>query len=573
MAELNNPAIPTTLEAITELRAASWKELEEIESELEALENHKTLLKESVNVLRGRIRSLDGALSPFRRIPPDVLEIALHSLPFQPRIALNEAPLSLCQVSSTWRAVMLSSTTMWRELYFSIKDPKEFGRASIRIQEWFKRAGTRPPSFYLHIPFIINKFRTDFLLFMRSIFDSISSSARLALATPDPETCIPYFKDHFHFRRLESLVLKHVETTELPVPYGKGKNKNMKKKDFGTTFCELIVDQEIEILGPSFKRFFPWSQLSTLSIGHPIDLHQFAQILSTCPRLRQGTFCVVSDMPEEGEVEGFHHPVLEELSLLAVWPAGFLMMPSRMVLVAPSLLQLYASPSLKSVRIVTSEDIGYEDHICDGPLIHKGLESLGELVLLGRWHKAFPCARDLLKACVNLRHLEFASCHAKDVPELLQLLTSDTTLLPYLSTLVLYPPSFHRSDTGDGLSDDSDSEIDDNDNDNESEEDGRSMNFGFGDNWYEADTVTKHIVELVKVCCLPNIPPSERLQEIGAVLGILDVTDSDHEEQDFLDELAPYTSTGLRMIIMDAVRDVDPPYDHPTTKRLKEWKV
>ncbi|CAA7257498.1 unnamed protein product [Cyclocybe aegerita] len=219
-------------------------------------------------------------------------------------------------------------------------------------------------------------FRSDFLTFMSSVFDSISSVARLALATPHPVTCIPYFKGHFHFPRLESFVLKPLETFFKPVPYTKGKSKKLKKRDFSDMLREIIVGQNI------------------------LELSQF--------------------------------------------------------------------PALKSLQIVTDEDIG--DNAPDASVSQESyewLESVQELTLLGKWHRAFPCAQDLLKSCINLRRLSFGSSHVEDVPNLLDTLKSDPALFPCLSTLVLHNPTFDPDDRS------NDGELDDDSNIFEDDEESR----------------------------------------------------------------------------------------------------
>ncbi|KAF7327979.1 hypothetical protein MKEN_00378300 [Mycena kentingensis (nom. inval.)] len=85
-------------------------------------------------------------LSPIRRIPPEILgEIFLHTLRGE-RVAAKDCPLLLLQVSSSWRAVALSTPALWASVSVEITAEHCCPRIEL-VETWLGRSGSCPLSF------------------------------------------------------------------------------------------------------------------------------------------------------------------------------------------------------------------------------------------------------------------------------------------------------------------------------------------------------------------------------------------------------------------------------------------
>ncbi|KAJ7479409.1 hypothetical protein B0H11DRAFT_2027357 [Mycena galericulata] len=86
-----------------------------------------------------------GRPFPMSRVPPEIIsEIFLHCLPFEEAEPLpSEAPLLLCQISSQWREIALSTPGLWSEI--SLLDPRSQG-ICLLLDTWLSRARRCPLS-------------------------------------------------------------------------------------------------------------------------------------------------------------------------------------------------------------------------------------------------------------------------------------------------------------------------------------------------------------------------------------------------------------------------------------------
>ncbi|KAJ6561809.1 hypothetical protein B0H19DRAFT_943958 [Mycena capillaripes] len=89
-------------------------------------------------------------LSPIRRIPDDILrEIFVSCLPqtHNAVISPRKAPLLLCDVTSGWRYVALSTPQLWSSLHLVIPGSREqTENISFLVERWIARSGMRPLS-------------------------------------------------------------------------------------------------------------------------------------------------------------------------------------------------------------------------------------------------------------------------------------------------------------------------------------------------------------------------------------------------------------------------------------------
>ncbi|CAA7270396.1 unnamed protein product [Cyclocybe aegerita] len=100
---------------------------------------------------RQTLKAVPQVAEAMRRVPFDILcDIALYALPNHPRPFQNAAPLSFCQVSSDWRMAALSTPKLWSTLFLEVRDIEELKIYEKRVIEWFRRAKSRPLSFYIY---------------------------------------------------------------------------------------------------------------------------------------------------------------------------------------------------------------------------------------------------------------------------------------------------------------------------------------------------------------------------------------------------------------------------------------
>ena len=86
-----------------------------------------------------------------QNIPEDVARlIAFYALPSRPTLSRSQSPVSLSQVSSTWRNVVLAASELWSTLYIFVKpvDSDTLDICQRQAIEWLMRAEGRPLSIF-----------------------------------------------------------------------------------------------------------------------------------------------------------------------------------------------------------------------------------------------------------------------------------------------------------------------------------------------------------------------------------------------------------------------------------------
>ncbi|KAJ6460143.1 hypothetical protein C8R47DRAFT_1243045 [Mycena vitilis] len=116
------PSERETLE-IKEFLAEPEQELAQIDDQIDSLENVIHGLMNRRDVLRETVDPHRAILSPFRRLPKDIVqEIFLACLPTSYNAAMtrDEAPLLLCRVSRGWREFAQSFPLLWSTLHIPV---------------------------------------------------------------------------------------------------------------------------------------------------------------------------------------------------------------------------------------------------------------------------------------------------------------------------------------------------------------------------------------------------------------------------------------------------------------------
>ena len=133
-----------------------------LDAEIERLNSIICVLYDQRNALNEEIEAHRALISPFRRLPLDVMgEIFAHCLPTHHNavMSIREAPLLLGRVCSAWRSITLSTPQLWASLHIPTPTPDSgFGPASTRkmitrceaVREWILRSGEIPLSISLY---------------------------------------------------------------------------------------------------------------------------------------------------------------------------------------------------------------------------------------------------------------------------------------------------------------------------------------------------------------------------------------------------------------------------------------
>ncbi|KAJ7255834.1 hypothetical protein B0H12DRAFT_960797, partial [Mycena haematopus] len=146
---LRTNAVPSDAEcdSIRNLLEGSLKDLADVSEEIKRLQS---LMDEAAHK-RERLQQFIDAhlalLSPVRRLPDDIVRSVLTAtLPStgNATISSDEAPLLLCRVCKSWRALALSTPQLWASLHIVVPPLSKFERLLTLITTWLKRSGSVP---------------------------------------------------------------------------------------------------------------------------------------------------------------------------------------------------------------------------------------------------------------------------------------------------------------------------------------------------------------------------------------------------------------------------------------------
>ncbi|KAJ6470526.1 hypothetical protein C8R45DRAFT_875248 [Mycena sanguinolenta] len=123
------------------------KDLNNVTGEINSLQS---MIDDAVH-RREKLRQFIDAhlalLSPFRRLPDDIVQsLFTATLPSTTNatISSNEAPLLLCRICKSWRAVALSTPQLWASFHIVVPPPSKFDRLVALVTTWLKRSGSVP---------------------------------------------------------------------------------------------------------------------------------------------------------------------------------------------------------------------------------------------------------------------------------------------------------------------------------------------------------------------------------------------------------------------------------------------
>ncbi|PPQ67844.1 hypothetical protein CVT24_003150 [Panaeolus cyanescens] len=142
----NNPVPPSVYSLAKELKGAARLQIQKEEREIQLLEDQLAQSRNRLESLKKSSCAYDVILSPFRRVPHDILHnVALYHRPSEHPPCHNEAvfpvymaptlhtPTILSHTSAQWRSTVLSMPSLWQ---FMCIDCTVWGKASLEPLVW-----------------------------------------------------------------------------------------------------------------------------------------------------------------------------------------------------------------------------------------------------------------------------------------------------------------------------------------------------------------------------------------------------------------------------------------------------
>ncbi|KAJ6588782.1 hypothetical protein B0H19DRAFT_1226514 [Mycena capillaripes] len=351
-------------EEIPEIKAllvGPFLRLKRLDEEIADLQKAIDKLAAERDELGAFVEGHKALISPVRRLPLDIIqEIFVACLPTHRNCVMHasEAPVLLGRISSSWRAISLSTPRLWARLHvvvpprnpFDIDSAVEFinKKAAERLEVtkiWLGRSGQCPLSISLHIgP------ENDSPPATPSALEPRSSPFLQALVTFAPRwqhIILTTSASMFHVNVghltatdvpiLESITFDVLQPRWSPLPVT-------------WDYCEMLRSPRISSFSISGSSFFPdklplhWDQLTDLAISGPVwetsmTSEKVLQTISGCPRLRSCKLVVndgVSPTP-------LLHPTVE-LPFLHTLELDF----GVIVFMVPQLLERLSLPELRT---------------------------------------------------------------------------------------------------------------------------------------------------------------------------------------------------------------------------------
>ncbi|KDR67201.1 hypothetical protein GALMADRAFT_273322 [Galerina marginata CBS 339.88] len=271
---------------------------QEIQDQIQHL-THKLAEMHSIRAFKDhQAKTCSAILSEVRSLPVELLtEIFWHCLPAMPYPDPRNAPLLLCQVTSSWREIVLRLPQMWNNLWFpfgfntyKIGGQLSFKSAELLTKLWFKRAQDLPITLSLNA---CNSAATDH--FSRLLPAVSGSLTHLNLYSQDQ-----FFPVHTVFQKaivgfsnLESINISAMSISEFDVrlfpPF-----PNLRRVTFDYSPAHLILVP------------LAWAQihyLCTPGLIFPLPLHLWRGLLRKCASLQEGVFVIRAPLTLPGDVQ------------------------------------------------------------------------------------------------------------------------------------------------------------------------------------------------------------------------------------------------------------------------------
>ena len=313
--------------------------------------------------------SKDASYFPINRFPRDVLaEIFVHCLPevkLWPRISnvghstKNVAPLLLCNVCSSWRALALSTPRLWQDLFltFTKTMPKSKSKEETIAMThiWIKRSGELPLTLKLFV-----RVDGDFQALCQALENAITSYTsrweHIEFNFADSPISLPQLGN---MPCLRSVIMFAPEDTQ-----------------FLCTSCPKLAIIYLNHIISSAP--LPWHQLTRIQLTHPLPTQELFFIIQSCSKLTDLDVELSDDVHEslpcemiinkslrklQLSVSKTCNPLLKRLTLPALTDIyfGFIFASVKPVPGFQEELLRFFSRSKCKLNQLTLEECGFED--------------------------------------------------------------------------------------------------------------------------------------------------------------------------------------------------------------------
>jgi hypothetical protein len=335
---------------------AKWKR-QKLRQEIEELQSASGTVRQP---------SKDTSYFPINRLPRDVLaEIFVKCLPeviLWPRIAnvghstKNVAPLLLCNVCSSWRALALSTPRLWQDLFLTFTKTMPKSEETITMTHiWIKRSGELPLTLRL-VVHLDSGFQAVCQALVNAITSYTSRWEHVEFNLGDPPISLPQLGNMPYLRTFAMLVPKDIQ--------------------FPIASCPKLASIYINHTISSTP--LPWHQLTRIQLTHPLPTRDLFFIIQSCSKLADLDVELRDDVHEslpcemvmnkslrklQLSVYKICNPLLKRLTLPALTDIYFGFIFASVIPVPgfqEELLRFFSRSKCKLNKLVL-EDCGFED--------------------------------------------------------------------------------------------------------------------------------------------------------------------------------------------------------------------
>ncbi|KAJ7241476.1 hypothetical protein C8J57DRAFT_1359749 [Mycena rebaudengoi] len=278
--------LDSEIDSIRKILVDPCLELKRLDHELTELEAAIDRLRDARKTISAYVDAHSALLSPFRRMPLDIVQaIFVACLPTDRNAAMSatEAPILLGRICSSWRMLSLSTPRLWASLHIAIP-PAQDAKLALRLEvmkTWLRRSGSCPLSVSIHH----EGWHADFSEpFMNELGSLTSRWQAISLAaTPSVLKMLGGLKHH------DLPMLEEVALFNLPEPF------NFLEPPEPLVFLQSSRIRSVTMHGNAapIRPHIQWEHLTHLSITiasgfdprHPLPCSLALEILAQCPNL------------------------------------------------------------------------------------------------------------------------------------------------------------------------------------------------------------------------------------------------------------------------------------------------
>jgi len=230
-----------------------------------------------------------------QNIPDDIARlIAFYALPSKPSPNRSQSPVSLSQVSSAWRNVILSSSELWSTLLITAEGLDALEICQQQATVWLGRAECRPLTIFFHFD---ADDREDDLSELQNFLSSLSPFVPRARRIG-----LWYTYIHKLLALLPSVswTLDNLEAFDLVCDFGDGPADDFIDESEDLPIVRVLehapnlrqLGIEGEFMGTALESelVLPWSRLTKVTVTYDLSVASWVTIMRSCPQMEFGDF-------------------------------------------------------------------------------------------------------------------------------------------------------------------------------------------------------------------------------------------------------------------------------------------